>query len=120
MAKSLTSDAQAPRASSASAGATFRSSRASRILPPRTYANSPAASAFEAKEGLMATRKRWSRTVGARRGNRVRIYERGPGGMLYMAVWDAERGKYRLASLGHRDRERATRDAADLLRLRDA
>src|SRR5256885_560780 len=68
----------------------------------------------------MATRKRWSRTVGARRGNRVRIYERGPGGMLYMAVWDAERGKYRLASLGHRDRERAMRDAADLLRLRDA
>jgi len=40
--------------------------------------------------------------------------------MLYMAVWDAERGKYRLASLGHRDRERATRDAVDVLRLRDA
>ena len=68
----------------------------------------------------MATRKRWSRTVGARRGNRVRVYERGPGGMLYLAVWVAERGKYRQVSLGHNDRERATRDAAEIVGLRDA
>ena len=68
----------------------------------------------------MATRKRWSRTVGARRGNRVRVYERAPGGMLYMAVWNAERGKYRQVSLGHNDRERATRDAAEIVGLRDA
>src|SRR6266487_606978 len=68
----------------------------------------------------MATRKRWSRTVGARRGNRVRVYERAPGGMLYMAVWNAQRGKYRQVSLGHNDRERATRDAVEIVGLRDA
>src|SRR2546428_10153949 len=68
----------------------------------------------------MATRKRWSRTVGARRGNRVRVYERAPGGMLYIAVWNAERGKYRQVSLGHNDRERATRYAAEIVGLRDA
>src|SRR3989454_4365995 len=68
----------------------------------------------------MATRKRWSRTVGARRGNRVRVYERAPGGMLYMAVWNAQRGKYRQVSLGHNDRERATRNAVEIVGLRDA
>lgn len=68
----------------------------------------------------MATRKCWSRTVGARRGNRVRIYEREPGGMLYVAVWNGERGTYSQRSLGHKDRDRATREAAELVRLRDA
>src|SRR3989442_2154795 len=68
----------------------------------------------------MATRKSWSRTVGTRRGNRVRIYEREPGANLQMAVWDPERKQYRQVSLGHRDRERATRDAAEMVRLRDA
>ena len=68
----------------------------------------------------MATRKRWSRTVGTRRGNRVRIYEREPGANLQMAVWDPERKQYRQVSLGHKDRERATRDAAEMVRLRDA
>ena len=35
----------------------------------------------------MANRKRWSSTVGSQRGNRVRVYERIPGGPLYCAVW---------------------------------
>src|SRR3989475_5487447 len=68
----------------------------------------------------MATRKRWSRTVGTRRGNRVRIYEREAGANLQMAVWDPQRKQYRQVSLGHTDRERATRDAAEMVRLRDA
>jgi len=68
----------------------------------------------------MATRKCWSRTVGTRRGNRVRIYEREPGGILYAAVWNGERGTYSQRSLGHKDRDRATREAAELVRLRDA
>src|SRR5438128_4218363 len=86
----------------------------------RTYANSPAASLNEAKEGLMATRKRWSRTVGTRRGNRIRIYQRAATGNLQMAVWNPEKKQYRQVSLGHTDRERATREAAEIVRLRDA
>src|SRR6185437_5668045 len=53
-------------------------------------------------------------------GNRVRVYEREPGGMLYVAVWDGERGTYSQRSLGHKERDRATREAAELVRLRDA
>src|SRR3989454_6360394 len=68
----------------------------------------------------MATRRRWSRTVGTRRGNRVRIYEREAGANLQMAVWDPQRKQYRQVSLGHRDRERTTRDAAEIVGLRDA
>src|SRR4029077_7654769 len=68
----------------------------------------------------MATRKCWSRRVGSRRGNRVRVYEREPGGILYVAVWNGERGTYSQRSLGHKDRDRATREAAELVRLRDA
>src|SRR3989441_9433334 len=68
----------------------------------------------------MATRKRWSRTVGTRRGNRIRIYQRAASGNLQMAVWDPERKQYRQLSLGHTDRERATREAAEMVRLRDA
>src|SRR5256884_8463595 len=86
----------------------------------RTYANSPAASSNEAKEGLMATRKRWSRTVGTRRGNRIRIYQRAASGNLQMAVWNPEKKQYRQISLGHTDRERATREAAEMVGLRDA
>jgi integrase len=67
----------------------------------------------------MANRKCWSRTVGARRGNRVRVYERQPDGNLYAAVYDPERRAYNQASLGHRDKERALRDAAELVRLRE-
>src|SRR5438067_13669268 len=68
----------------------------------------------------MATRKRWSRTVGTRRGNRIRIYQRAASGNLQMAVWDPEKKQYRQVSLGHTDRERATREAAEMARLRDA
>jgi len=68
----------------------------------------------------MATRKRWSRTVGTRRGNRIRIYQRSSSGNLQMAVWDPEKKRYKQVSLGHTDRERATREAAEMVRLRDA
>src|SRR5437773_725595 len=68
----------------------------------------------------MATRKRWSRTVGTRRGNRIRIYQRAASGNLQMAVWNPEKKQYRQISLGHTDRERATREAAEMVRLRDA
>jgi hypothetical protein len=37
-----------------------------------------------------------------------------------MAVWDPEKKRYRQVSLGHTDRERATREAAEMVRLRDA
>ena len=65
----------------------------------------------------MATRKRWSRTVGTRRGNRIRIYQRSSSGNLQMAVWDPEKRRYKQVSLGHTDRERATREAAEMVRL---
>src|SRR5881628_3395268 len=68
----------------------------------------------------MATPKRWSRTVGTQRGNRIRVYEREPGGKLYAAVWDPERHKYTQTGLGHRDRERALRDVGELVRLRES
>src|SRR2546425_7098581 len=68
----------------------------------------------------MASQKRWSRTVGTRRGNRIRVYEREPGGKLYAAVWDPERHKYTQTGLGHRDRERALRDVGELVRLRES
>src|SRR2546427_265318 len=86
----------------------------------RTYANSPAASQDEARRAVMATRKRWTRTVGTRRGNRIRIYQRAASGNLQMAVWNPEKKQYRQISLGHTDRERATREAAEMVRLRDA
>src|SRR5207247_9482927 len=74
----------------------------------------------ERQGGLMATLKRWSRTVGAQRGNRIRVYEREPGGKLYAAVWDPERHKYTQTGLGPRDRERALRDVGELVRLRES
>src|SRR2546426_8567710 len=67
----------------------------------------------------MASQKRWSSTVGTRRGNRIRVYERELGGNLYAAVWDPERKAYNQTGLGHGDRERALRDAAELVRLRE-
>jgi len=63
----------------------------------------------------MATPKRWSRTVGTRRGNRIRVYERDPGGKLYAAFWDPERHKYTQTGLGHRDHERALREVGELV-----
>jgi len=68
----------------------------------------------------MATPKRWSRTVGTRRGNRIRVYERDPGGKLYAAFWDPEQHKYTQTGLGHRDHERALRDVGELVRLRES
>ena len=68
----------------------------------------------------MAIPKRWSRTVGTQRGNRIRVYEREPGGTLHAAVWDPERQKYKQTSLGHRDRERALREVDALVRLRES
>ena len=65
----------------------------------------------------MANRKRWSSTVGIHRGTRVRVYERTPGGTLYCAVWVPGRGVSR-RSLGHTDRKRALREAAELATLR--
>lgn len=65
----------------------------------------------------MATRKRWSSSVGAPRGTRVRVYERRPGGILYCAVWVAGRGVSR-RTLGHTDRKRALKQASELATLR--
>ena len=65
----------------------------------------------------MATRKRWSSSVGSQRGARVRVYERTPGGTLYCAVWLPGRGSSR-RSLGHTDRKRALRDASEIAKLR--
>ena len=64
----------------------------------------------------MATPKRWSRSLGDRRGNRVRVYERQPGGMLHVSVWRPKLGEAR-RTLGHRDRSRALREARALLAL---
>ncbi len=65
----------------------------------------------------MATRKRWSSSVGAPHGTRVRVYERKPGGTLYCAVWLPGRGVSR-RSLGHTDRKRALQQAGELALLR--
>jgi integrase len=65
----------------------------------------------------MAKPKRWSETIGARRGARVRIYERTPGGLLNVSVWRPGEGESR-RSLGHRDKGRARIEAAALLLIR--
>ncbi len=64
----------------------------------------------------MATPERWSRTVGARRGPRAKIYERTPGGVLYIAVQGPGTKESR-SSLGHRDRVKAMREAEAVLKL---
>jgi integrase len=61
----------------------------------------------------MASRKCWSRTLGAKRGTRVRVYERSPGSTLYCAVWVAGKG-VRRASLKHDDKARALQQAMEL------
>jgi len=65
----------------------------------------------------MAKPKCWSETVGARRGARVRIYERTPGGLLHASVWRPGEGERR-RSLGYRDKNRARNESAALLLMR--
>jgi integrase len=67
----------------------------------------------------MADPNCWSRTFGTQRGARVRVYERVPGGVLQISVWLPVSGESR-RSLGHRDRERAIREARTLIKLRQA
>ncbi len=59
-------------------------------------------------------RKLWCYAVGDR-GYTVTVYERSPGGLLYARAWDRSvaggKGGWRRMSLGHRDRESATRYA---------
>lgn len=56
--------------------------------------------------------KLWSHTEG-RRPNRVCVFERQPGGNLYVRVWNRTAGRYIKRALGHRDQERATVYAAE-------
>jgi integrase len=58
------------------------------------------------------SRRRWSKSIGER-GNRVRLYEARPGGPIMRSTWI--NGKEDRRSLGHRDRELATRQAYELL-----
>jgi integrase len=65
----------------------------------------------------MAVPDCWTRSFGTTRGTRVRVYEREPGGVLYISAWLQGSGESR-RSLGHRDKDRAVRQARDLLKLR--
>lgn len=62
-------------------------------------------------------RRKWSRTIG-QRPNRVKVFERQPGGVLYAQVWDQSlrggQGNFRRWTLGHHDREAALAFAAEL------
>lgn len=59
------------------------------------------------------SRRRWSKSIGER-GNRVRLYEARPGGPIMRSTWINRKEDRK--SLGHRDRELATRQAYELLR----
>ena len=65
----------------------------------------------------MATLVSWSRSLGDRRGPRVRVYEVCPGSMLYVSIWQPGQGESR-RSLGHRNRARALVEARALVALR--
>lgn len=65
----------------------------------------------------MANPQCWSRSFGPRRGARVRVYEREPGGTLYVSIWLPGDGERR-TSLGHRDKRRAVCQAEELFELR--
>jgi len=65
----------------------------------------------------MAALKCWTITVGERRGARVRVFERKPGGALYVTVWVPGRGPS-TRSLRHADRDRAIREAEALVAVR--
>jgi len=56
--------------------------------------------------------RRWSKSIGER-GHRVRLYEARPGGPIMRSTWI--NGKEDRKSLGHRDRELATRQVYELL-----
>ena len=61
---------------------------------------------------MTRTRSPWSKSIGER-GQRVRLYEARPGGPIMRSTWI--NGKEDRKSLGHRDRELATRQAYELL-----
>lgn len=61
---------------------------------------------------MTRTRSPWSKSIGER-GHRVRLYEARPGGPIMRSTWI--NGKEDRKSLGHRDRELATRQAYELL-----
>jgi integrase len=61
---------------------------------------------------MTRTKPRWSKSIGER-GQRVRLYEARPGGPIMRSTWI--NGKEDRKSLGHRDRELATRQGYDLL-----
>lgn len=62
-------------------------------------------------------RKKWCHSIG-KRPNRVTVFERVPGGVLYVRLWDPSLrkglGNFRRYSLGHKDRDRARAHAAEL------
>ncbi len=60
----------------------------------------------------MTRRKLWSKSLG-KRGHRVRVYEARPGGTLMRSVYVA--GKEVRKSLGHCDKQRAQREALELI-----
>src|SRR5687768_9118678 len=93
----------------------FREDQPRRILHSRVYTISPAASS-EARRAAMANPNCWSRTIGTQRGTRIRVYERAPGSILQVSAWIPTRGESR-QSLGHRDKDRALREARELLKL---
>jgi integrase len=61
---------------------------------------------------MTRARSPWSKSIGER-GQRVRLYEARPGGPIMRSTWI--NGKEDRKSLGHRDRELATRQAYELL-----
>jgi integrase len=61
---------------------------------------------------MTRTKRRWSKSIGEP-GHRVRLYEARPGGPIMRSTW--VNGKEDRKSLGHRDRELATRQAYELL-----
>src|SRR5712691_11384497 len=61
---------------------------------------------------MTRTKRRWSKSIGGR-GQRVRLYEARPGGPIMRSTWI--NGKEDRKSLGHRDRELATRQGYELL-----
>lgn len=55
----------------------------------------------------------WSKTFGVGHRNRVRVYEIWPDSNIYMAEWDAADEKYKRLSLGHKDKDKAEKQAQE-------